>query len=110
MVIFVYITAFKSTDSSSFKFQYAALLIFINNFTIYSVGFTGFFHNLDLLLNKLQKPLPMCVLKSVAYKLKIRLINYECKVIVALKKIASSQAEQLSHTGLSLLSNDVALS
>lgn len=52
----------------------------------------------------------MCVLKSVAYKLKIRLINYECKVIVALKKIASTQAEQLSHTDLSLLSNDVALS
>lgn len=106
----VYISAVKSTDSSSFKFQYAALLIYINKFTIYSVRFTSFFHNLDLLLNKLQNPLPMCVLKSEAYELKIKLINFECKVTVALKKIASTQAEQLSHMDLSLLSNDVALS
>lgn len=52
----------------------------------------------------------MCVLKSVAYKRKSKLINYECKVVLALKKIGSSQGEQLSHMDLSLLSYDVALS
>lgn len=68
LVVLVYVCAVKSTDSSSLSSN-MQLLIFVNNFTIYLVRFTSFFHNLDLFLNELQDPLPTCVLKSVAYKL-----------------------------------------